>query len=83
MADHLDRLTVQRVLSLGRLLQVIAPRPWEMFTPSAKMQVTAAHPDACSLHLGFFNAPLDLAWKAVEPIDASRVHELPLQYRRH
>jgi hypothetical protein len=78
MADHLDRLTVQRILPFRRLLQIIAPRPWEMFTPSVKMQVTAVHPDAGSLRLGFFNAPLNITWKAIKPIDASRVHKSPL-----
>jgi hypothetical protein len=36
-----------------------------MFLPGMKMHVTTLHPDAGSLRLGFFDAPLNIAWKAI------------------
>jgi hypothetical protein len=54
-----------------------------MFPTGVKMQVAAAHPDAGSLYLRFGEALAQLRGQMIEPIDASRVHESPLQCGFH
>jgi hypothetical protein len=57
LADHLDRLTVQRVLpALGLPLQVVAVRPAGLLASRRSVALDAVHPDLCGFQLRRFES---------------------------
>jgi hypothetical protein len=57
LADHLDRLAMQRVLhTFGCALQVVSARPTGPLASSLLMTPDTVHPDAGRFHLRGFEA---------------------------
>ncbi len=56
MHDHLDRLTMQSVLALGGLLQLIASRPPGWRLASYLVRFHTRVPDSCGFYLGGFQS---------------------------
>jgi len=73
MDNHLDRLAMQRKLSLGCLLQFIATRPFGMSHSGLLMRLATEVPYTGSFHLSRFQASKQL-WAWLQSKHADCIH---------
>jgi hypothetical protein len=73
MDNHLDRLAMQRKLSLGCLLQFIATRPFGMSHSGLLVSLATEVPYTGRFHLSFFQASKQL-WGGSQSIHAYGIH---------
>ena len=75
LADHLDRLTVQRNLSaFGFALQVVSARPGPALAPSLLVPLDTVHPHPGGFHLRCLQACAGPPVEIFEGIDAYGLH---------
>ncbi len=75
LANHLDRLAVQRVLPpLGFALQVVSARPGHPCAARLPVPLDTIHPHLCGFHLRPLQARAGPPVEILERIDAYRLH---------
>ncbi len=80
LADHLDRLAMQRKRStFGFALQLVSARPGHALASRGSVTADTVHPDASGFHLRGFEACSRLPIEILEPIDAHRFHLFSLR----
>jgi hypothetical protein len=73
MDYHLDRLAMQRKVSIGCLMQFIAPRPFGMSHSGLLVSLATEVPDTGRFHLSCFQASKQL-WGGVQSIHTYGIH---------
>jgi hypothetical protein len=81
VADHLDRLTVERKTAFGSLLEVLTIRPAGMLLPGRQMPIPTHHPHTGSFLLRLVEATREGRRQVREKIDAHGFHDQSLRQR--